>query len=114
MNETDERLPKNEILRRRADFDELFRRGKRWHGKAIQIVYWKAEDRGVAFLVSKRVGKAVIRNRIRRRMREIYRKRRQHIGNYRMAILAKPAAREAHYSDLIGDFESFLAFIGVD
>jgi ribonuclease P protein component len=108
MNETDESLPKREILRRRTDFDALFHSGKRWHGKRVQVVYEKTGRRQVAFLVPKRVGKAVLRNRIRRWMKEIYRRRRRFLAQYRIAILAKPEARHTGYQDLLKEFETFL------
>ena len=108
MNDGGECLPKREILRKRADFDALFRYGKRWQGKAVQVVYRKTGDRRVAFLVPKRVGNAVSRNRIRRWMKEIYRRRRRVLAEFRIAILAKEGVREADYHDLAREFETFL------
>jgi ribonuclease P protein component len=71
-----QRLPRRRILRRRRDFDAAFEKGKRFHNRYLTLLILprEAEDSGeVAFLTPKRLGDAVIRNRLRRRLREAYR-----------------------------------------
>jgi len=64
-------------LRRTADFDWLHRKGKRWfHSLAILIVHPNEIDTSrFGFTASRRVGKAVERNRAKRQFREAVRKR---------------------------------------
>ena len=64
-------------LRRTADFDWLHRKGKRWfHSLAILIVHPNEIDTSrFGFTASRRVGKAVDRNRAKRQFREAVRKR---------------------------------------
>jgi len=66
-------LPKDEILRGRETFDQVFERGEKLTGKNVSIFYCQAESRKIGFVVSKRVKKAVNRNRYKRLLREIYR-----------------------------------------
>ena len=66
-----------ERLRRRADFQRASR-GRRWQGEAFTL---QAAKRGVSsvagprvgFTVTRKVGGAVVRNRIRRRLKEALR-----------------------------------------
>jgi ribonuclease P protein component len=64
-------------LRRTADFDWLHRKGKRWfHSLAVLIVHPNEIDTSrFGFTASRRVGKAVERNRAKRQFREAVRKR---------------------------------------
>ena len=64
-------------LRHKPDFNRLHRQGKRWfHPLAILIVQTSNLDRPrFGFTASRRVGRAVARNRAKRQFREAIRKR---------------------------------------
>ncbi len=71
-------LPKNKILRGRANFQRLFsRKAIIFQSNNVLIrfrVYFTGEtDYKMAFIVPKRLGKAVKRNRVKRLLRESYR-----------------------------------------
>jgi ribonuclease P protein component len=62
-------------LRGRADFDRVFRQGRAVAGRLLVIRYARqaeAQTR-VAFAVGRQLGGAVLRNRVRRRWREVVR-----------------------------------------
>lgn len=101
-----ERLPKTEILRKASDFRELLQRGKRSRGKQLQFFFMKAEKRQVGFVVPKRVGKAVLRNRTKRLMREVYRRYRREVGAYRIVVMARGNAGSLNSVE-----EEFLQFL---
>ncbi|SVC44601.1 uncharacterized protein METZ01_LOCUS297455 [marine metagenome] len=58
----------------------------------------------VGFIVSKRIGNAVCRNRTRRRLREIYRKNRQEFSPaIWMVVIARRSVTKASHRDLEQD-----------
>jgi ribonuclease P protein component len=63
-------------LRGRAEFADLYARGRRVRSGPVTVTYLAAPDAGpprVAFAVGRAIGPAVVRNRIRRRLRAITR-----------------------------------------
>jgi ribonuclease P protein component len=56
------------------------------------------------FIVSKKVGNAVVRNKIKRRFREILRLNETLLGSYDFVVLALPASTKCKYSELEEDF----------
>jgi ribonuclease P protein component len=62
-------------LRRRADFDRVFQHGRHNSARllAVRSIPNEGELSRYAFAISKRVGNAVVRNRVRRRLREVLR-----------------------------------------
>jgi ribonuclease P protein component len=73
-------LPRARIIRRRAIFDATRARGRRQgnRGMALNVLPIDSatpDTATVAFLTPKRLGSATTRTRLRRRMREIYRRR---------------------------------------
>jgi len=62
------KFPRSERLHRQKDFERCVKAGKMFRGHLLTLyAYWHGEKmRRVAFSVSKAVGKAVVRNRIKR------------------------------------------------
>ncbi len=59
----------------------------------------------VGIIVTKRVGNAVTRNRLRRKIREIYREHAQPIASgYYLVIILRQRAEQASYQELQRDF----------
>ncbi len=71
-----QRLTRAERLSRKRDFDRVFRSGRKVRLPYLLVVYAENElgIRRIGFAVSKRVGKAVKRNRIKRILREAFRR----------------------------------------
>lgn len=106
--ESDERLPKEEIIKRSGEFSRIIKNGKRWRGRYLRIFFEEADNRQVGFAVSKHHGNAVKRNHIKRLLREIYRKRRYKIGSYRIIIMVDQDALHLKITNLEQDFDRFL------
>ena len=69
-------MPKSEKLRKGFEFDIIFRTGTRINGELVRILYLRdGTSEGIKFgcAVGKRQGKAHIRNRGRRILREAFR-----------------------------------------
>ena len=60
-------------LKRQHDFDLVFSKGKKSYAKSVCLVYLKqGKDTLIGISVSKKHGKAVIRNKIKRLLRAVY------------------------------------------
>jgi ribonuclease P protein component len=69
-----------------------------------------AEPARAGFVVSKAVGNAVIRNRVKRRLRHLAREHIQTLpGSAVLVVRALPSAGEASYADLSADLAGALA-----
>jgi ribonuclease P protein component len=83
---------KNNVLRKDADFDNVYKRGRSVGERYVVVFYIKNHSNinRTCFLASKKVGNSVRRNRARRLMRESYRlmKDRLPIG-YDIIIIAR-------------------------
>ncbi|WP_042374296.1 ribonuclease P protein component [Streptacidiphilus neutrinimicus] len=118
-------LPSESRLRRREDFATAVRRGRR-AGRPLLVVHLyvggataePADPHGAGgnflparagFVVSKAVGVAVVRNRVKRRLRHLMAER---IGSLPagslIVVRAQPSAAEAQYADLARDLDSAL------
>ncbi len=60
-------------LKKQADFQRLFQKGKRAFSPSLTIVYRPSDKMTMGISVGKRHGKSVMRNRIKRLLREAFR-----------------------------------------
>ena len=97
-------LPRSERLRLKVDFAGLRQKGQRLNRRHVSLVFCPDDDyrKLVGFIVSKRVSpKAVIRNRVKRRLRAAYNEARQWApAKYNYLIIARPEAASANYTEL--------------
>jgi ribonuclease P protein component len=91
-------------LRRQSDFDRLRRRGRRVAAEAFTLYRDDALPNDVTCLVgvavSKAVGTAVVRNRIRRRVAAILHDALPKRPPMRLLVVARPAAATASFAGL--------------
>ena len=60
-------------LKKEKDFNNVFKKGKRIYSDSLSLVYLPSKELKVGFAVSKKHGKSVTRNRIKRLLRESFR-----------------------------------------
>jgi ribonuclease P protein component len=99
-------LPPEHRLRSSRDFQRVYRFGRSWaHPLAVLHVAPRPEAEGIriGFSVSRKVGKAVRRNRAKRRLRELVRARlaaRSWRPGFDAIFVARPGADKADISAL--------------
>jgi ribonuclease P protein component len=91
-------------LRTPADFAAAREKAERGWPHRLLVVYLAPNDLGVVrvgITVSGRVGKAVVRNRVRRRLREALRRRRNQLQpGLDVLLIARPASAAASWPEL--------------
>lgn len=94
-------LPRALRLAAERDWDALFSKGFGVSGPVISLrVYPTPGARRVGFSVGKKVGGAVVRNRVKRRLREVVRAHWAELPEADIAILARPSASSLTYAQL--------------
>lgn len=83
-------------LTNRDDFKKVYRRGKSFANRQFVVYYIPRQDGGsfrMGISISKKIGKAVVRNRIKRRLKEIIRLRKDEIiDGYDFIIIVRKGA----------------------
>lgn len=99
-------FPREARLVGRGDFDAVYRTGKR-RSSSYFTVFFRANERPQSrfgFSIKKALGGAVVRNRIRRRLREMVRCRRLEIlAGWDIVIHPKSAVAKAPFAALTAD-----------
>jgi ribonuclease P protein component len=112
-------LPQQSRMRRPEDFRRVLRTGRRAGGSVLAGHLLLATDSArepggvragdpakVGFVVSRAVGSAVVRNRVKRRLRELMRRRVASLpGGSLLVLRAHPAAAGARQADLAADLD---------
>lgn len=106
-------LPRELRLRSRKDFDAVFQHGRAWNDTllVLRALPNDLSHSRYGFVTSKRVGGAVVRNRIRRRLREIVRELPLADG-YDVVLSAKRAAADADFISLSSAVERLVGRAG--
>ncbi len=87
-------FPKSRRLLRRAEFVEVQTKGRRVRADHFLLMHIPCEVTRVGLTVSSRVGKAVVRNRVKRWIREYLRKHWQEVPAGASVIVARPSAAQ--------------------
>lgn len=101
---------KNNVLRKDADFNRVYNKGKKIHGKYVVIFCLKngMEFDRIAYIASKKVGNSVHRNRARRLMRESMRLIPREQSGHDFVLVAKNSINDGKCADVKKSIESAL------
>ncbi|OGP55908.1 MAG: ribonuclease P protein component [Deltaproteobacteria bacterium RBG_13_52_11] len=113
----DEGLRKEERLRRQADFEIIAKEGIRRHTKNFVIIA-RRNDQGFSRLgavASKKLGEAVERNRVKRLVREFFRRNKDKLSpSTDYVIVGKKGAQDLQYAHVVAELSALLEFRGED
>lgn len=99
-------------LRSSLEFDRVYRQGRVYRGRLFSVHALPNSSGGprLGLSVSKKVGTAVTRNHVRRRLKEVFRAEAGGLPEGTdLVISARPAAAQASYQDLSQEFARSLS-----
>jgi ribonuclease P protein component len=108
-------LPREHRLKRSRDFARVRRHGRSSSGAlaALYVLPTRSDDLRIGFSVSKRVGKAAIRNRVKRLFREAARHELPRVRRGQdLVFIARPPSAGASYRDVAAAVDALLARAG--
>jgi ribonuclease P protein component len=89
------------------EFERVYRQGTAYRGKLFSVHAFPNEHGNprLGLSVSRKVGTAVTRNTVRRRLREVFRASTSEIpGDLDLVVSARPAAAESSFEELRAEF----------
>ena len=95
-------------LQKNRAFQYVYRKGHSVACRNLVLLHAPGRELKVGFSVSKKVGKAVTRNKVKRRLRECFRPYLGDVKNGLYVIVARPAAAEAAFDTLQKDVQYLL------
>jgi len=113
----DQRLRSHQRLTNAADFTRCYRHGKRLRTRyfTVYAYRWGKSVPRLGLAVGKAVGIAVVRNRVKRRLRELFRRHKILIPRgYDLFVRAGPASAAASYAALEVAWDEVMAMLKSD
>jgi ribonuclease P protein component len=107
VNATSEQFPHRVRIVRSADYRTIYREGRKIQSERFVLFALKNKvgHHRLGLTVSRKVGGAVVRNRIKRLFREIFRKSSRELPNqYDIVVNAKSGCAGASYFELRDEF----------
>ncbi len=105
-------LPKENRLKKEKEFEAVFKGGRTLKGKSAFIRYLinGTDKTRIGFVVSKKISKlAVVRNKTKRRMREIVRLKKDKLKEgLSIVIVSLPSITKLTYKEIKEDLENLL------
>jgi ribonuclease P protein component len=107
-------VQREQRLRRERDFAAVYQRGRSWSNQllAVRTLPAAGSKSRFGFAVGKRVGGAVVRNRVKRRLRALVRGL-DHAEGWDVVIIARPDAASADFDRLRSALVSLLGRAGL-
>jgi len=107
----EQRFRGQERLHKRRQYLEVYGRGRKIHCPhfVVYVLENGLDHHRLGITVSRKVGKAVVRNKVKRRLREVFRANKPHWDvHFDMVLNVKRSAAEARFEKLWTDFREAL------
>lgn len=106
-------FPKQNRIRKRSDYLLCAAKGKKIHTTHFIVRYLHIADLPGRFgiTVSKKIGNAIARNRVKRVLREFYRKNRLFLPAWQLVIAAKKGADKLKFSEVEAELNFLKRFL---
>ncbi len=111
-----QRLPRKQRLIRSSQFEEAYAQNRKFVGRFMVLWLRQGEDASLRLgvVASRKVGKAVERNRAKRRLREVFRLNRHALeGTVDVVLVARRTIVKAKWEDIKEDLLSLLKRAGL-
>ncbi|MCX7846002.1 MAG: ribonuclease P protein component [Dictyoglomaceae bacterium] len=87
-------FPPYERLKKKKDFSRIIKEGRVYSLPPLLVYIKRSNIRKIGIIVNKKVGPAVVRNRLKRLIREVYRLNRPYlVDDVEMIVIIKPSDR---------------------
>ena len=99
-------MKKENRLKKRKEFAYIFKKGESYSSKYLVLVFTKSKLKKfkVGFSCGKKVGKAVVRNKVKRRLKAcVYNQREKLVSGINYIFVAKQNSSEASFLKLSND-----------
>ncbi len=107
-------LPKEKRLAKRREFLRVYETGRKWFSRYCVVFAAgnELQHSRIGVTATKKLGKANVRNRLKRWTREVYRRQREPLGVDRcsldVVINVKPSAAQARFEEFREDLQRAL------
>jgi len=107
-------INKKHRLRDNKDFSLVYRKGKSYASDLLVLyVLDKSNDFQAGFSISKKIGKAVVRNKIKRRLSEIIRLTLENFRDCKIVLIARKPITDKSYKEIEVSLQRLLKKAGL-
>lgn len=87
-------------LTKRSSFSYVYRTGSKKSAKALSLIFVKSRSLKIGFAVNNKIGNAVVRNKLKRRLRAVFIKLTQYIKNVQLIVSVHPGFEKLTYKEI--------------
>ena len=106
-------MNKEKILRKSEEFSDIISNGQKYKNKYYSLYYKESNSTLYGITVPKKVGVAVVRNKLKRQVKNIISNNEKYIqSNYNYVIIIKEPSRELDYEGLTTNLLHIMKKVG--